>query len=223
VWAALVKILDRFHQDRNPDGLLMNQTGRRLFLDWSSNSRNEPSAIYNLHYLFALHQAAELASQRGAVDDAERWSDRADVLQAAARSAFWVDGRWYDDLERSTYSQLAAAYALLAGAVEPDEQADLLTALAGRSLDPDDAVSPEKMVLASPYMHHRVLTALRQGGLTDAVVDIIRLRWGRWVESGFPTTWENWDVSFPDGSQCHAFSAHPRYHLAQIARERGGL
>jgi hypothetical protein len=30
-------------------------------------------------------------------------------------------------------------------------------------------------------------------------------------------------VDFPDGSQCHAFSAHPLYHLAQIAHERRGL
>jgi hypothetical protein len=72
-------------------------------------------------------------------------------------------------------------------------------------------------------MHHRVFTALRQSGRSDDVVEIIRRRWGRWVQMGYPTTWENWDVDFPDGSQCHAFSAHPRYHLAEIAQELGGL
>jgi hypothetical protein len=55
------------------------------------------------------------------------------------------------------------------------------------------------------------------------VVEIIRRRWGRWVEANYPTTWENWSVDFPDGSQCHAFSAHPRFHLAEIARAQGGL
>jgi hypothetical protein len=43
------------------------------------------------------------------------------------------------------------------------------------------------------------------------------------VQAGYPTAWENWNVDFPDGSQCHAFSAHPRYHLAAIARERADL
>jgi hypothetical protein len=118
---------------------------------------------------------------------------------------------------------LAAALAILARATEPDEQAGLLNAIAARSLDPDDEPVPGKMVLASPFMHHYIFEALRQGGRSDEVVEIIRRRWEQWVEAGYPTTWENWNVDFPDGSQCHAFSAHPRYHLAEIARERGGL
>jgi hypothetical protein len=79
------------------------------------------------------------------------------------------------------------------------------------------------MVLASPFMHHYIFEALRRYHRLEAVLEIIRYRWGRWVETGYPTTWENWNVDFPDGSQCHAFSAHPRYHLAQIAQERGWL
>ena len=71
------------------------------------------------------------------------------------------------------------------------------------------------MVLASPFMHHYVFEALHKYGRDEeAMVEIIRLRWGRWVDLGSPTTWENWNVDFPDGSICHAFSAHPRYHLA---------
>ena len=79
------------------------------------------------------------------------------------------------------------------------------------------------MVLASPFMHHYIFEALRQSRKFDQVIDIIRLRWGRWVTAGYPTAWENWNVDFPDGSQCHAFSAHPRYHLTEIARAQGGL
>ena len=126
-------------------------------------------------------------------------------------------------LEQTTFSQLAASLAVIAGATNADEVPAILSALAVRSLDPDDSHDPQKMVLASPYMHHRVFTALRQHGRYDDVVEIIRQRWGRWVEWGYPTTWENWAVDFPDGSQCHAFSAHPRYHLAEIAKESGGL
>jgi hypothetical protein len=72
------------------------------------------------------------------------------------------------------------------------------------------------MVLASPFMHHYIFEALRRRGRSDEVVEIIRRRWGRWVEQGEPTAWENWNVDFPDGSQCHAFSAHPRYHLSKV-------
>jgi len=231
MWPTLVKMLDRFHQDLNPDGLIISQPGRRLFLDWAPLSRNEPNAVYNLHYLLALRAAASMATARRATDEADRWNARASALRDAVRSAFWRDGVWCDDAERTTFSQLAAALALLAGAAEPDEQAGRLDAIAARSLDPDDeppstalrAGASRQMVLASPFMHHYIFEALRQGGRLDEVIEIIRRRWGRWAGAGCPTTWENWNVDFPDGSQCHAFSAHPRYHLAEIARERGGL
>ncbi len=223
MWPALVKMLERFHQDLNLDGLIMSQPGRRLFLDWAPLARSEPSAVYNLHYLLALQAARRLAAERQATADAARWEARATALRQAARSAFWRDGAWYDDRERSTYSQLAAALAILTEAATPEETSGLLEAVAGRSLDADDAATPGKMVLASPFMHHYIFEALRRGGKPSTVIAIVQRRWGRWVQAGYPTAWENWNVDFPDGSQCHAFSAHPRYHLAEIARARPDL
>jgi hypothetical protein len=223
MWPTLVKLLERFWQDRTSAGLLLSQPGRRLFMDWAPVSRNEPNAIYNLHFVLALLKAAELAAAVGKTEDAERWQARAELLRSAARAAFYVDGFWFDDTEQTTFSQLAASLALLTGAVKSAEEAALLEMIAARSLDLSDDHDPSQMVLASPYMHHRIFEALRRGGQADTVVEIIRRRWGRWVEAGYPTAWENWNVDFPDGSQCHAFSAHPRYHLAEIARERGGL
>ncbi|RME42175.1 MAG: hypothetical protein D6791_18375 [Chloroflexi bacterium] len=220
MWPTLVKMLDRFHRDRDEQGLLHSQPGRRLFLDWAPVSRNEPNAIYNLHYLLALQTAAHLGGRLGDLTQADRWQARAAALQAAARTAFWRDGRWYDDLDGATFSQLAAALALLTGSTLPEEEEALLDAIAQRSLDDDDSYRPGTMVLASPFMHHYIFEALRQGGRDDQVIEIIRRRWGRWTKAGYPTAWENWNVDFPDGSQCHAFSAHPRYHLAAIAQRR---
>jgi hypothetical protein len=59
MWPALLKMLERFHRDVNGAGLLISQPGRRLFLDWAPLSRCEPSAVYNLHYVLALQQAAD--------------------------------------------------------------------------------------------------------------------------------------------------------------------
>ncbi|MCB0149953.1 MAG: hypothetical protein KDE01_20185, partial [Caldilineaceae bacterium] len=61
LWPVLVKMLDRFAEDVAEDGLIRSQPGRRLFLDWAPVSRQEPNAIYNLHYLLALQTAARLA------------------------------------------------------------------------------------------------------------------------------------------------------------------
>jgi hypothetical protein len=221
MWPALVKLLDRFDRDRGENGLLISQPGRRRFLDWAPHSRAEPSAVYNLRYLLALRAAAELAARRGAADYAGAWGTRADALAMAARALFWRDGAWRDDPEGTTCSQLAAALAILGGAALPGERGDLLDAIAARSLDLGDEHVPGKLVLASPFMHHYVFEALRHGGRDADAVEIIRRRWGRWVVAGEPTAWENWNVDFPDASRCHAFSAHPRYHLAEIARLKG--
>jgi hypothetical protein len=170
-----------------------------------------------------------MATARHAPTDAARWTHLAAGLQAAIRTAFWDGHRWWDDPDRTTCSQLATALALLTGCNHADEEPALLDALAARSLDPSDEsplpgarpADPQRMVLASPYMHHRVFAALCRGGRWDVVEEIIRLRWGRWVQAGYPTTWENWNVDFPDGSQCHAFSAHPLYHLLFSESHRG--
>lgn len=246
MWPTLARMLDRFAQDAQGDGLLRSQPGRRLFLDWAPLARGEPSAVYNLHYLLALRTALALAEEMvdhqdtkalrenviqsessslrafvvnfPVAEQATTWRERAEGLAEAARAAFWDGERWHDDPARTTHSQLAAALALLAGAATPAEAPALLDMIAARSLDPRDEPLPGAPVLASPFMHHYLLEALRAGGRGDDVLAIIRLRWGRWAAAGEPTTWENWNVDFPDGSRCHAFSAHPLYHLAEIAR-----
>ena len=221
-WPALVSMLDCFAAQLVHRELLHNLPGRRLFIDWAPISKEDPSAIYNLHFLLALQLAVEMAESFNADMDAARWRGQAEALQAAIRRAFWRDERWYDDRAGTTHSQLAAAMAILTGTATVGEASSLLDALVQRSLGPDEH-DPGAMVLASPYMHHRLFQALREAGRWREVVEIVRFRWGRWVRGGYPTAWENWNVDFPDGSECHGFSAHPRYHLAKIAGEQGDL
>lgn len=212
-WATLVRMLARFACDLGSDGLLRSQPGRRLFLDWSPVSRAEPSAIYNLHYLLALQTAARLAEAVGEPAAAEAWRTQATALAATTRGAFWRDGRWHDDLAGTTASQLAAALAVLTGCATETEADTVLDAVVARSLDLRDGSVPGALVLASPFRHQHILMALRARGRRADAVAVIRARWGRWARAGEATTWENWDVSFPDGSVCHAFSAHVLYDL----------
>ena len=69
------------------------------------------------------------------------------------------------------------------------------------------------LILASPYMHYYLFEALNTLNRQEDIEQIIQLRWGRWLQSGAETTWENWEVDFPDGSECHAWSAHPLLYL----------
>ncbi|MCB0018597.1 MAG: hypothetical protein KDE09_12465, partial [Anaerolineales bacterium] len=166
-------------------------------------------------------EAATLATKLGQVADAAAWMAAAQRLQDRVRALFWREGIWWDDPAGSTFSQLSAALALLTGSALPGSEAALLDAIEARSLAADHDETGQ-MVLASPFMHHYLLTALRHFDRYEALVAIVKHRWGRWVREGYPTTWENWSVDFPDGSQCHAYSAHPLYHLYKMQQAQEG-
>ena len=216
VWSCLVGLMSYWrHVAPQQDGLFTNPAGRRHYIDWSDSSQNDPHCVVNLHIALAFEQAAQLAQ---AIDPtfAADWQAAAERLKLRCRSAFFEDGVWYDDLERSTFSQLSAALALLVRAVPAEHIEPMLDAIVARSLNPDDGHQPGRMVLASPFMHHYLFEALTMHGRHQDLIKIIESRWGRWVDQDQPTAWENWNVDFPDGSVCHAFSAHPLFHLQHL-------
>lgn len=220
IWNCFLGLMRYFDNPTNQDanGLHVTPAGRRHYIDWSATSQNDPHCVYNLHVVLALQKGSQIALQsKSSLPNV--WDKTAEALRKRCRQAFFKDGIWYDDLEGSTHSQLAAAMALLTGAVEPHEQEGQIDKIIERSLDLSDDHAEGKMVLASPFMHHYIFEALAKFGRYPEIIKIIKLRWGRWVEAGCPTTWENWNVDFPDGSQCHAFSAHPRYHLVQATKD----
>lgn len=198
--AALERLLSRLHQDVGRNGLIRSELGRRLFLDWSQVSRAEPNLTYNARYLHALQIAARLTAS-------PHTHDQAHSLREAIRSRFH-EGTWRESPSGPPASQLAQALLILTDSVTGAEAEALADAITSRSLDLDDTAPPGKPILASPFMHHYIFQALDHLGRKDAIRAIIKARWGRWALAGEPTTWENWDISFPDGSACHGFSAH---------------
>ena len=75
------------------------------------------------------------------------------------------------------------------------------------------------MNLSSPFMHFYVFLALEKHKKYYEIIEIIKYKWGFWEKYKYPTTWENWNVDFPDGSQCHAFSAHPIYFINKYSKQ----
>lgn len=215
LWPTLKQVLAALLGLQNEAGLLVHPPGRRFYIDWSATAQSDPHLVFNLHVVLALQIAAKLAKQFEPKMEIF-WQAAAGKLQQRCRDGFVRNGRFHDDLAHTTHSQLGAAMALLTGTATADQADKLLDEMIARSLNERDDHEAGEMVLASPFMHHYIFEGLGKYGRTPAILDIIKRRWGRWVQQGTPTTWENWNVDFPDGSQCHAFSAHPRYHLAKI-------
>ena len=205
---TLARMLARFRQDVAADGLLRAEPGRRLFLDWSGQDRSEPNLTYNLRYLHGLQTAARLATALDRAELAANWAAQAAALRAQIEQTFRNGAGWRESPQAAA-AQLPLALLLLTGVVTGHEVTALADQIIARSLDLDDGAPADKLILASPFMHHYVFAALDHIGRPDAIRAIIRARWGRWAMAGQATTWENWNVDFPDGSVCHGFSAHP--------------
>ncbi|MDC0935975.1 hypothetical protein OAS39_06790, partial [Pirellulales bacterium] len=219
VWPVLVKMLRRFQDDLEGDGLLRPQPARRQFLDWAELPASEPSCIYNLRYLYALQLASSLASELDLAEAAPPWREWASSLSAAIRQVFCQRGVWFDDVEGTSASQHIAAFLTLTEVVSGAESESLLGKAVARSLADQDSA----LVLMSPYMHYYLFLALEKRGRGRDILDIIAHRWTTWLAQGARTTWENWEIDFPDGSQCHAWSAHPLLFIARHADLEGPL
>ena len=209
VWPILQKMLDRFHQDLAEDGLIRAQPGRRFFLDWAEISSEEPNALYNLRYLYALQLAGSLAEHIDRDAENSVWHGRAETLSGALRTTFCRDNIWYDQHDTKAQCQQVAAFLVLTELLT-DEAADaLMDQAVATSLENNDAT----LILSSPYMHYYLFEALDKRYRKTDIHDIIKYRWGRWLDQGAVTTWENWEIDFPDGSACHGWSAHPLLYI----------
>lgn len=209
-WPIIEGVLTRFSQDRDDQGLIRSQRGRRLFLDWAELPREEPSALYNLRYLYALMIADRLSSMVRDTATSEQVKSWIGETSASLRSLFCRDGVWYDSVSGTSRSQHVAAFLVLTGLVTNEAAEAILDEAVARSLDKQ---STRDLVLASPYMHYYLFEALVERYRERDIQEIVRYRWGKWLDADSPTTWENWKVDFPDGSVCHSWSTHPLLFL----------
>ncbi len=209
-WPALQKMLARFADDLADDGLIRSQPGRRYFLDWAALSGQEPSALYNLRFLYALQLAARLAGKLGKASAEKSWRQQAQALSENLKTAFYRAGIWYDQLHNQDRSQHVAAFGVLTGLIQGDRAQELMNQAVATSLER----TADPLILASPYMHYYLFEALQQLDRQEDILAIVRFRWGRWLDQGANTTWENWEIDFADGSACHSWSSHPLLYVS---------
>jgi alpha-L-rhamnosidase len=208
-WPILQNMLERFDKDLAHDGLIRSQLGRRYFLDWAEISDEEPNAFYNFRYLLALQLATSLAKRLNKKTDSQLWSQRTENLSTALHNCFYRDGVWYDQQDTHDRSQHVATFLILTGLLQGDVANKLMDQAVDSSLEKSSAT----LILSSPYMHYYLFEALSQLNRKQDIHDIIEFRWGCWLDQGAVTTWENWEIDFPDGSACHGWSAHPLLYL----------
>jgi hypothetical protein len=160
------------------------------------------SGVLNWHLVYALGVAADLERRMGAPQIAvwcESWRDE---LAARATEAFWDEGRGMlaDDTSRRHFSEHTQCLAILSGALDP--------ALAARAAGA--LLEEPGLARTTLYFSHYLFEALRGLGRVDRVLARIGEQWYPLLDRGLRTTVEKPE---PTRSDCHAWSAHPLFHL----------
>jgi alpha-L-rhamnosidase len=201
-------VMETAYQQIGRDGLYQPTTGWN-FVDWvpgwnagmPPNNSNGPLAPLHFHVAYTAGLAAELETIAGEPLLAQRHREKRDQLNAAGRFSF-LDPKlnlFADDREHQHHSEHAQCLALLAGAVEANEREAFASALAG----------PNNLARTTIYFSHYLFEAYRSLGRIDAMFDRLKL-WTGLKAGGFRTTPESPE---PSRSDCHAWGAHPMYHL----------
>jgi len=155
----------------------------------------------------ALKSASFVAAALNELGYAEIFSARARRTSAAIVSRFWDGGRGLisDDLGHRSFSEHAQALAL---------SLDVLPEALARRMA-TNLVESADLIRTTVYFSHYLFDAYAKIGRPDLILKRMDL-WRGYVARDLKTAQEEPDA--PDGSSdsrsdCHAWSAHPLYHL----------
>ncbi len=199
-------LMEALQTEEDAEGLLAKPPGW-LFVDWvpewfvgwpPGQREGRRSAIINLQYLLSLQRAADLETWIGEPLLGQRWRQRAEALAVALAKKFWDEprGLWADDDAHGTFSQHAQALAVIGGLRAPD---------VARWAD----AKANGLAAATIYFQHYLFEALGRVGCADLVLERLEM-WRGLVKQGFKTPVESPE---PARSDCHAWGAHPVFHL----------
>ena len=201
-------IRDRFAAFVRPDGLLGRLPGWH-FIDWvpawggggeAPGQLQGVSAVATWLFAYALRLKAEIEDWADEPHLAAR--DRALAAELAAGcEACWDEARgcYRDAPQADSASEHAQILALLSGQLAPPRVARLLD-----TLERDQA-----LIRTTVYFSHylfEVAARFQRPALLFARLEY----WRALVDQGFTTVPERPE---PSRSDCHAWGAHPRYHL----------
>jgi len=198
-------VLDAHRAALDEDGLLHSLDGWN-FTDWVAGwkSGSPPegdwgvSGVLNFQLAHVAALAAKVEGWLGEDELAIRHQRLADRVRAAAESRFWSAerGMYADDPAHQHWSEHTNSLALLAGA-EHGSSALL------------QALDTENASRATVYFSHYLFEALGQIGRVDVLQERLEL-WFGLREQGLRTVVEQPE---PTRSDCHAWGAHPIFHL----------
>ena len=198
--------LHSFVDQLDSDGLLANPPGWNV-IDWAQGweygnppgVRTEPSAVVNLLLAHALDSAAHTEDAAGDSAMAAYWLAKKDALSGAIMAKFWHEGRGLlaDTVAKDRFSEHAQCLAILSGVLPPDLEARAA----------DGLCNSTDLTRTAPYFSHYLFSAYFKHGRVDLFLKRLDM-WRGYARKDLCAPHEG-----IERSDCHAFAAHPIYHL----------
>jgi len=200
-------IIDYFMKHVNKDGLLVSPKGWN-FTDWvpgfpqgmTKETDCGISGYYNVHLMYTLDLISKLENIINEPQLANRYKEISDKLYTNIEKYFWNEerGMFADNLEHDTWWEHTQCIATLSDHAQ-DKVDKMMT-----SLNKYDDIARTTI-----YYSHYLFEATKKAGYFDTFGKQINF-WDNLVKQGFKTTPEEPE---PSRSDCHAWGAHPIYHL----------
>lgn len=194
----------------NADGLVEGLPGWS-FMDWvpewdtfgnAPEGRRGLSALNNLQYIAALQSAAKTEAALGDAAMAAYWSAKAHRTGEAVVRHFWSEerGMLADTVRKDCFSEHAQCLALLADILPKDKAEAAFKGL----------LEAADLARTTVYFSHYLFETYLKFGRADLFLKRLDL-WRGYVKDGLKTPLEAPGVRAR--SDCHAWGAHPLYHL----------
>lgn len=194
----------------NAEGLVEGLPGWS-FMDWvpewdkygnAPDGRRGLSALNNLLYVHALRSIAHTEEALGDRVMSDYWMTKAKRTADAIVRRFWCEKRKLlaDTIAKDCFSEHAQCLALLAD-VLPDDKAKLAF---------DRLLSDQNLARTTVYFSHYLFETYLKFARADVFLKRLDL-WRDYVKIGLKTPLEAPGVRAR--SDCHAWGAHPLYHL----------
>ena len=206
-------VLDAYRRNVDADGVYHALEGWN-FTDWvpawkdgaPAGAHWGVSGVLNLHLALVARLAAELEEWMGEPEMAARHRKLHDRVLNAAETRFWSPerGLYADDLDRAHWSEHAQCLALLAGAKHGEAAVRRLT-----EPSPLGEGGAGALAQTTVYFDHYLFEAMGRIGRADVVLARMGLWYGL-LDQGLKTVVE---MPEPTRSDCHAWGAHPIFHL----------
>ncbi|MEX2207818.1 MAG: alpha-L-rhamnosidase C-terminal domain-containing protein, partial [Myxococcota bacterium] len=229
IFPAIERALAWFERQIGPNDLVANLPYWH-FMDWSAVGRAGEAATLNAQLAGALRAAARMARALESARAARKYDALAERIASALSRRHWDERRgvYVDCVDPASgaqdprVSQHANAALILWDVAPPARWASMVRYIGDPTRIVFTAAPPiaptgepfdaeHDVVLANTFYSHFVYRALAKAGRFDAVLRLVRERYGDMLARGATTLWESFA---PTASLCHGFSATPVFQLS---------